>query len=140
MRILRLFLTVLGAILLLWVAIDHAPLVLQLFGRSTQGLLTGKDVDFHGAGQESESGVLTLRYEFEAGGVKHSGDASVPRRVYDAAEPGKSIAVYYLPASPGMNSPEGYMGQGVRGLPILIAGFACFVAGFFLMRRDSFSI
>ena len=139
MRILRIFLAVLGAILLAWVAIDHVPLVLQLFGHSTEGRVTGKDVVFHGSDQEAESGVLTLRYEFEAGGAKHLSDASVPRAVYDAAEPGKSVTVRYLPANPAVNFPDGYLGQGVRGLPLLIVGCVCFVTGVFFLKRDSFN-
>lgn len=140
MRILRLFIVVLGVMLLVWVAIDHVPLVLQLFGHSAKGRVTGKDVVFHGSDQEVESGVLTLRYEFEAGGAKHSGDASVPRAVYDAAEPGKSVTVRYLPANPAVNFPDGYLGQGVRGLPLLIAGCVCLMIGFFFIKPQTFII
>lgn len=137
MRILNLFLVVLGAILLLWVAFDHAPLLVQLFGKSVEGKITSKDVKFHGSEQEAESGLLTLYYEFTAGGALHKGNETVPRHVYDAAEPGKPVTVRYLESRPVMNFPDGYLGQSVRGLPLLIAGFVCFATGFFLMRRTA---
>lgn len=139
MRILKLFIVVLGVILLLWVAIDHVPLLLQVFGRSVEGRITGKYVKYHSPEEEAESGVLSLRYEFEAGGARHVGDASVPRSVYNASEPGGKLTVHYLRARPAINLAEGYLGQGVRGLPLLITGSICFITGFFLMRRASFT-
>ena len=132
-RILSIFLWVLGVILLLWVAMDHTPLVVQVAGKSVEGHVIGKMVDYHGAEEEAETGVLKLRYEFDVDGVKHSGDATVPRPVYDAAEPGKSVTVFYLQARPSFNFPQGYLGQGVRGLPLLIVGLVCFIAGVILM-------
>lgn len=135
MRILSIFLVVLGAILLLWVAVDHEPLVLQLFGQSVQGHVTGRDVNFHGAEQQAESGVLTLHYEFGTGGTKITSDASVSRSVYDAAEPGRSVTVHFLSAYPSINFPDGYLGQGIRGVPLLIVGVASFVTGLYFMKR-----
>ena len=140
MRILSIFLTVWGAVLLLWVAIDHGPLLIQVFGRTAPGYVTGREVDFHGREQEAESGVLTMIYEFEIGGSKRQSKCSVNRAVYDAAEPGKRITVYYFSPSPSVNFPEGYMGQGFRGLPILIMGLASFCAGLWLMRRAAQSL
>lgn len=135
MRILSIFLSVLGSILLLWVAIDHEPLILQIFGRSVQGRVTGREVNFHGAEQQAESGVLTILYEFEVDGKKIASNASVARAVYDTAESGKSVTVQFLPAYPSINFPDGYLGQTYRGVPLLILGAASFVTGLVFMKR-----
>jgi hypothetical protein len=137
MRILKLFITVLGAILLLWVAIDHEPLLLQIFGRPAEGRVTAKYVKYHTPEESADSGILTLRYEFEIGGVRYSGESTVTRAVYNATETGGTLRVEYLPSKPGINFPEAYAGRGVRGLPLLILGLICFAIGVFLMRKGS---
>lgn len=136
MRIARLFVTVLGVILLLWTAIDYVPMVLQLAGTSVEGRVIDREVRFHGPRDQAESGVLTVRYEFQVDGVRHTGDASVPRLVYDSAESGKPLMIHYLAARPSINFPDGYIGQGVRGVPILLTGIACLIAVGILARRD----
>jgi hypothetical protein len=137
MRILKLFITVLGAILLIWVAIDHVPLLLQLLGRSADGRITGKYVKYHSPEEQVDSGVLSLRYEFEVGGANFTGESTVARPVYNAAETGATIRVEYLPSTPGINFAKSYVGRSVRGLPLLIAGLVCFITGFLLMKRSS---
>jgi len=137
MRILKLFITVLGAILLLWVAIDHVPLLLQIFGRTAEGRVTAKYVKYHTPEESADSGILTLRYEFEIGGARYSGESTVTRAVYNAVETGGSLRIEYLPSKPGINFPENYAGRGVRGLALLVMGLICFASGIFLMKRSA---
>jgi hypothetical protein len=133
MRLLRIFLTVIGAMLLFWSLVDYVPSLLQLSGREATGLVTGKSIERQGSAEEAD-GFFTLHYEFEANGSKHRGKASVSHSVYNRTEVGESIQVRYSHRDPATHLPAGYLGGSVRGLPLLIAGAVLFIVGFFFIK------
>ena len=136
MRFLRIFLTVFGLILLIWVVFDHTPLVLQFSGKTVVGRVTKKEIKFAAGPSEGEAGTPMIYYEFEAGG-KRGGESAIPRKFYNAIETGDSVTVAYWSRDPDVNLPQGYSGSGLRGFPLLAAGCASFLIGFFFLKRYS---
>jgi len=134
-RLFRIFLTVLGAILLFWVAVDYVPLLLQVGGQTVEGRVTGRNIERTGTEEEAD-GFYTVHYEFTDAGERHQGKATVSRTTYQSTEEGAAIPVQTWPNHPGMSLPEGYLGDGVRGLPLLIAGSVLFIVGFFFIKPD----
>jgi hypothetical protein len=138
-RLLRIFLTVLGAILLFWVVVDYVPLLLQIGGETVEGRVTGKNIERTGTEEEAD-GFYTVHYEFVSAGVPHQGKATVSQTVYQSTEEGAQVPVRIWPNRPGMNLPAGYLGDGVRGLPLLIVGVVLFSIGFFFIKPSAFII
>jgi hypothetical protein len=133
MRLLRIFLTVLGAMLLIWTCFDYVPVMLQVAGQSATGRIISKSIERQGSAEETD-GFYAIHYEFEAAGARQTGKATVPHKVYDSVQEGAPVKIRYMAKWPGLSLPDGYLGQGVRGLALLIAGAVMFVVGFFFIK------